>query len=90
MEIRPNSTQEYSTGRRRVPFLPITQDAVLEHYLLTRGTDHWIGPKYDTYNAKSARLQTFVIHDWPHMLDLPPNTLSEAGFFFTDKIITIF
>jgi len=91
MEIRPNSTQENSTGRRRVPFLPITQDAILEHYVLTRATDHWVGPKYDTYNAKSARLQTFVIHDWPHMLDLPPNTLSEAGFFFfIGKILPIF
>jgi len=79
IDIRPNSTQENSSGRRRVPFLPITQDAVLEHYVLTRAIDHSFGPKYETYNAKSARLETFVIHDWPHMLDLPPNTLSEAG-----------
>jgi len=90
IEIRPNSIQENSTGRRRVPFLPITQDSVLEHYVLTRAIDHWFGPNYETHNTKSARLQTFVIHDWPHMLDLPPNTLSEAGFFFTDKILTIF
>ena len=90
MDIRPNSTQEYSTGRRRVPFLPNTQDAVLEQYVLTRAIDHWIGPKYETYNAKSARLQTFVIQNWPHMLDLPPNASSEAGFFFTGKILTIF
>jgi hypothetical protein len=90
MEIRPNSIQENSTERRRVPFMTITQDAVLEHYVLTRATDNWVGPKYDTYKDKSARLQTFVIHDWPHMLDLPPNTLSEAGFFFTGKILTIF
>ena len=40
MEIRPNSTQENSTGKRRVPFLPITQDAVLEHYVLKRAIDH--------------------------------------------------
>ena len=70
--------------------MPITQDAVLQHYVPTRATDHWFGPKYENYNAKSARLQTFVIHDCPHMLELPPNTLSEAGFFFRGKILTIF
>jgi len=57
---------------------------------MARAIDHWFGPKYETYNAKSARLQTFVSHDSPHMLDLPPNGLSEAGFFFTGKILTIF
>jgi len=87
MEVRPNSRQENSNGR--LPLLPVTQDAVLEHYVLTRAIDHWFGPKCETYNAKSARLQTFVIHDWPHMLDLPPNALSEAGFF-TGKIVTVF
>jgi hypothetical protein len=87
MEVRPNSRQENSNGR--LPLLPVTQDAVLEHYVLTRAIDHWFGPKYETYNAKSARLQTFVIHDWSHMLDLPPNALSEAGLF-TGKIVTVF
>ena len=82
MEIRPNSRQENSTGMR-VPLLPITQEAILEHYVLTWAIDHWLRPKYETYKAKSASLQTFVIHDRPHMLDLPTNALSEAGFFFT-------
>ena len=90
MEILPNSIQEYSTGRMRVHFLPITQDNVLEHYVILRAIDHWFGPKYETYNAKSARLHTFVIHDWPRIMDVPPNTLNEAGFFFTGKILTIF
>jgi len=80
---RPNSSPENST---RVPFQSITQDAVLEHYVLTRAIDRWYGRKYETYNAKSARLQIFVIHDWPHMMDLPTNFLSEAGFFFTGMI----
>ena len=83
MESRPNSSPENST---RVPLQSITQDAVLEHYVLTRAIDHWLGPKYETYNAKSARLQIFVIQDWPHMMDLPPNTLTEVGFFFTGMI----
>ena len=73
MESRPNSSTENST---RVPLQSITQDAVLEHYVLTRAIDHWNGPKYETYNDKSSRLRTFFIHDWPHMMDLPPNALS--------------
>jgi len=77
MESRRNSSPENSS---RVPLQSITQDAVLEHYFLTRAIDHWNGPKYETYNAKSARLQTFFIHDWPHMMDLRPNALSEAVF----------
>ena len=48
MEIRPNSTQENSTWRRSGPFLPITQDAVLEHNVLNRAIDQWYGPKYET------------------------------------------
>jgi len=59
----------------------------LEHYVLTWAIDHWFGPKYETYNAKSSRPQTFVIHNWPHMMDLPSNALSEAGFFFTGMIL---
>ena len=58
MESRPNSKTENST---RVPLQSITQDAVLEDYVLTRVIDHWYGPKYGTYIAKSARLQTIVI-----------------------------
>ena len=83
MESRPNSGPENPT---RLPLQSITQDAVLEHYVLTRAIDRWYGRKYETYNAKSARLQIFVIHDWPHMMDLPTNFLSEAGFFFTGMI----
>jgi len=81
VESRPNSGPE-----NRAPLHTITQDAVLEHYVLTRAIDNWYGPKYETYKAKSSRLQTFVIHDWPHIMDLPPNDLSEAGFFFTGMI----
>ena len=88
MEYRPNSTSENSTTR--LPLRSITQDSVLEHYVLTRAIDHWFGSKYDTSNGKSSRLQTFVVHDWPRMLDFTPNALSEAGFFFTGKILTIF
>lgn len=83
-------TSPETSARRRLPLLSLTQDTVLEHYVLTRAIDHWFGPKYETYNAKSARLQTFVIHDWPHTMDLPPNALSEAGFFFTGTFLTIF
>ena len=81
VESRPNSGPE-----NRVPLHTITQDAVLELYVLTRAIDNWYGPKYETYKAKCSRLQTFFIHDWPHMMHLPPNALSEAGFFFTGMI----
>ena len=87
MESRPNSSPENST---RLPFQSITQDALLEHYVLTRAIDHWFGPKYETYNAKSAHLQTFVIHNWPHMMDLPLKALSEAGFFTGTILVKYF
>ena len=40
MESRPNSSPENSTW---VPLQSISQDAVLEHYVLTRAIDHWNG-----------------------------------------------
>jgi len=83
VESRPNTEPENSI---RVPLHTITQDAVLEHNVLTRAIDNWYGPKYETYKAKFSRLQTFVIHDWPQMMDFPPNALSESGFFFTGMI----
>jgi len=64
MEVGRNYRQENSTGMS-VPLLPIKQDAVLEHYVLTRAIEQRFGAKYETYNAKSARLQSFVIHEWP-------------------------
>ena len=73
-----------------LPLQSSTKYSVFEHYVLTRATAHQDGPKYVTYNTKSSRLQTLVIHDRPHMLDITPNALSEAGFFFTGKIHTIF
>ena len=76
--------------RGYLPLQSITQDSVLEHYVLTRAIDNWFGPKYGTYNGKSSRLQSFVIHDWPLMLDLPPNALSKAGFFFTGRFSKYF
>ena len=54
MESRPNSCPENTT---RLPLQSITQDAVLEHYVLTRAIDHWFGPKYETYNAKSTNVR---------------------------------
>ena len=83
VESRPNTEPENSI---RVPLHTITQDAVLDHYVLTRAIDNWYGPKYETYKAKSSRLQTFVILDWPHIMDLPPNALCEAGFLITGMI----
>jgi len=87
MEYRPNSRSENPT---RLPLQSLTQHSVLEHYVLTRASDHCVGPKYVTYNAKSSRIQSFVSHDRPHMLDLLPDALSVAGFFFTGKFLKIF
>jgi hypothetical protein len=86
-EYRPNSRSENSTS---LPLQSLKQHSVLEYYVLTRATAYWGGPNYVTYNTKSSRLRTFVIHVWPHILDLTLNALSEAGFFFTRKINTIF
>ena len=65
MEYRPNSNPENSAAiRAESPILPLT-----EHYVLSRATNVWDGPKYATYRTKGARLRSFVIHDWPLGLD---------------------
>jgi len=41
-----------------LPLQSLTQHSVLEHYVLTRAIDHWVDPKYVTYNGKTSRLQS--------------------------------
>jgi len=43
--------------------------------------------RYLTYNTKTERLRTYG--DWPHGMNPSPNTLSEAGFFYTGIVLTI-
>jgi len=85
-EYRPHSTSEYSTN---LLLQSLAHHSVLKHYVLSRATVHWDGPKYVTYNTESSRLLYFIILDLPHLLDLTPNSLSEADFFFTGKFHTI-
>jgi hypothetical protein len=86
MEHRPNSESDTSTGiRAESPILSLT-----EHYVLTHATNQWDGPKYVTYSTKGERLRYLIIHEWSHVLEPAPNTLSDPDFFFTGKIHIIF
>jgi hypothetical protein len=86
MEHRPNSNPENSAViRAESPILSLT-----ERYILTRVTNLWDGSKYVTYRTKEARVRSFIIRDWTHVLDPAPNALSDACFFFTGRIHIIF
>jgi len=39
---------------------------------------------------KGARLGSFIIHDWPRVLEPAVIFLSDTDFFFTGKIRTMF
>jgi len=86
MEYWPNSNPENSASiRGKSTILSLT-----EHYLLTRATNVWDGPKYATYRRKETRLRSFVIHAWPLGLDPAPSVLSDAGFFYTGRTYILF
>ena len=69
-----------------------------EHLAMNRATILWDVPKHAAYNSKAARLRTYT--NWPHGINLSPDSLSTAGFYFSGKkkfrihnrysIITIF
>jgi len=76
---RPNSKPDISAdiSRTESPILLLTQ-----HYVLTNATNDWDGQNYMTYSTKGARLRSFIIHDWPHVLEPAPSALSDTGFFY--------
>ena len=47
----------------------------------------WDGLRYLIYDTKTGRLRTYG--DWSHGMNPSPNTLSEAGFFYTGIVLTI-
>ena len=75
MENKSNSKSDTSS-RAESPILSLT-----EHYVFNRATNQCDGPKYVTYGTKEARLRSFIIHDWPHVLDPATSALSDAVFF---------
>jgi hypothetical protein len=62
MEYRPNSKSDISS-RAELTILSLT-----EHYVLNRALNQWNGRKYVQYGAKEARLRSFIINDWPQVL----------------------
>jgi len=55
-----------------------------EHLLLKSAIKHWQTPVHIEYRTLAARLASFK--DWPHTMTQTPESLSEAGFFYTGKI----
>ena len=45
------------------------------------------GPKYPQYSVTCIRLQTF--QTWPTNIQQNPDTMTEAGFYYTGKILII-
>ena len=87
MEHRPNSNPDTSSdvSRSELPILSLT-----EHYIPSHGTNQWDRPKCVAHSTKGARLRSFIIHDWSHVLQPPRSALSDIDFFFTGKIRTMF
>jgi hypothetical protein len=83
MKIQPNSIPDTAPSS-------IARSSLTEHYFQNHTIEQWDGPKYETYGSKEVRLRSFIIHDWPHVLEPAPSDLSDAGFFFTVKIRTLF
>ena len=56
---------------------------------LQNATIIWQGPKYLIFDTKELRLKSYT--HWPHDMKLSPDSLSAAGFYYTDiyKFITI-
>jgi len=87
MEHWPNSKSDTTAD---ISGAESTTLSLTEHYVMTHAINQSDGPKYVTYTTRGARLRTFIIHDWPHVLEPALSALSDAGFFFTCKIRTIF
>jgi len=83
MKFQPNSIPDTDPSS-------IVRSSLTQHYFQNRAIEQWDGPKYETYGSKEVRLRSFVIHNWPHVLEPAPSDLSDAGFFFTGKISTLF
>jgi len=54
-----------------------------EQCALNRSKVVWNWPKFPAYNSKHSRLTTF--DKWPHGMTLSPDSLVDAGFYFTGK-----
>jgi len=58
-----------------------------EHFVMKRAIKQWTAPKHPNYNLIDARLDSF--QNWPRGSPYP-ESLSEAGFFFSGMYKTIF
>ena len=83
MKFQPNSIPDTDPSS-------IVRSSLTQHYFQNRAIEQWDGPKYETYGSKEVRLRSFVIHNWPHVLEPAPSDLSDAGFFFTGRIVQYF
>ena len=57
--------------------------ALKEHLLMKRVIRHWQSPRHSEYTSLAARLASFK--DWPYSTHQTPESLSEAGFFYSGK-----
>ena len=54
-----------------------------EHLMMKRAIKHWPTPRHPAYSTIAARLQSFKT--WPYSESQTPESLSEAGFYYTGK-----
>jgi len=59
--------------------------ALTEHLILKRAVKNWQTPVHSDYKALAARLASFK--NWPYTAVQTPESLSEAGFFYSGKIV---
>ena len=77
----PNSVLQDIQNMRPISPNP----ALAEHLILKRAITNWPTPVHSDYKTLAARLASF--RDWPYTSVQTPESLSEAGFFYSGKTV---
>jgi len=83
-DIPPDRYRDSNPSLQDVKLPVSLTPALKEHLLLKRAIKHWQSPIHSEYTSLAERLSSFK--DWPYSMTQTPESLSEAGFFYSGKI----
>jgi len=83
-DIPPDRNRDSNPFLQDVKLLSKLTPSLREHLILKRAIKHWQSPIHREYTSLAARLSSFK--DWPYSMTQTPESLSEAGFFYSGKI----
>jgi hypothetical protein len=63
----------------------VNQSLLTPAEMQKHGINQGRGPQHRSYNTYEARLSSY--ESWPRSLKQKPDKLSEAGFFYTGKLL---